>query len=1158
MEDESNIRANAFQQIQHPSHHKGFYQRTNEQSLTQESVHSQLGNSLAEQEALWTLLQQQQSQSLQNHQGYYSTPNLGWSNQGYSQFRAYPQQIASSSRGYSQYAQYPHQKQQSYASYAPQHPYYSQGLDYGYTHHHTLQHSSPHLQHYLGGGMNAHSHAHAHAHSLSSIRMNIPKNIIDPSPGFQSTMPTVASSSNTIDIINVPEERNEGSNETVPEVRYVVSESFDRTIVPSLKSSIPPGINHQEYTRDCVNAAIASRLSPYHLSESEHMLLRTHLTHLQITSYLNIRNAILRLWVRNPLLYVDQYEALGIAHEERHFNLVKVCWELLVREGYINFGCINIPKSLVAPSVGTKTIVVVGAGISGLASARQLESLFRIFSNRFNHQIPKVVLLEARGRLGGRVYSHKLTSLPTEEDFPKDKLSTVDLGAQIITGFAKGNPLSTLLVKQLGLPMHFLSVHNITLYDSNGEMVLPDTDSRAELLFNYILEIASKFKSKEASVNVKRVLEGDKNMVDAGVEPRSEGGRVISKIEDNEATIPLMEDYSEINLKDSNKLDQSSSDDYDKKSDLDLVSFLRKIGFQIKENVSLDINFDDIVSMRNPTLGHTMSKILSQYQSLIDLTDLDMKLLNWHYANLEYANGTNLSNLSLYHWDQDDGNEFKGAHAMVKGGYSTLAYALAYMPTPLEIHHKTVVSGISYNNKKAVVYCENGTVIDADKVIITVPLGVLKKSSIQFNPPLPEWKMKSIERLSFGLLNKIILVYENSFWDVNIDVFGSLSEPDELGVYDRNRGRFYIFWNCIKTSGQPVLLALMAGDSAIQMENETDNELIQEATRILQNIYPGQMIPYPKETIITRWGKDKFCYGSYSYVGPEASGKDYDIIAMPVENTLFFAGEATSRTHPATVHGAYLSGLKAAQLVLDSLIGPLEIPENELLIPMKQKSTIDSSSRTKRKAQDDYKAQLAEFKDAQLERHNKEVERVILERLGPKPSAPQRSTGNPFLVFQKSQWNYCKNIADRNKQKETGNPQAKATKNEIRATLGKTWRNLTEDEKKPFFDIVAENRLNFSNLIEEYNTIINEYNIKTEEIRAEMKARLDAIPISQEELELKRLAKEQDIQEKKIKAERRREQNLFEEDSSESFDDDYQDNLRNDPSYRAATYLKKT
>ncbi|KAG5439206.1 hypothetical protein PCANB_001505 [Pneumocystis canis] len=1143
MNNESGIRGNTYQQMQQTGHNKGFYQR--------EGMHTGLGGTLAEQEALWTLLQQQ-NQTLQNHQGFYSGTNLGWSGQGYSQFRGYPQPLGTISRGYSPYSAYDHQKT-SYAHHYPsQHPYYSQTFDYGYAQHATLQHSSPHIQHYLGGRIDT------SLHSLSSSRINIPENIVDSNTEFHNTIPVVNTSNNSSNIVNVSETKNETSTEPFSEVRYVISESVDRASLPSLKSSIPPGINYQEYTRDCVSAAIASRLSPYYLSESEHALLRTHLTHLQITSYLNIRNAILRLWIKNPLLYVDQYEALGIAHEERHFNLAKVCWEFLVREGYINFGCLNIPKPLVAPTTGTKTIIVIGAGISGLASARQLQSLFQIFSHKFNHQIPKVILLEARGRLGGRVYSHKLTSLPTEEDFPKDRFSAVDLGAQIITGFARGNPLSTLLLRQLGLPIHFLSVHNITLFDSNGEMVLSDMDSRAELLFNYILETASRFKSKETSSSTKRVLEGDKNMVDAGIEPKSEGGRIIAKIEDNEAMIPTMEDHLEVDLKDLNKSEEISPTNFEKKNDYDPISALQKMGFQIKENASLDTYLDDIISQKNPTLGFAMSKILSQYQSLTDLTDLDIKLLNWHYANLEYANGTNLSNLSLYHWDQDDGNEFKGVHAMVKGGYSTLPHALALMPTPLEIRYKTIVSGISYNDKNAIVYCEDGTMFNADKVIITVPLGVLKKSAIQFNPPLPEWKIQSIKHLSFGLLNKIILVYNTAFWDVNIDVFGSLSEPDEKGLYDKNRGRFYIFWNCIKSAGQPVLLALMAGDSAIQMEDETDNELIEEATKILKNIYSNQMIPYPKESIITRWGKDRFSYGSYSYVGPEASGKDYDILAKPIEDTLFFAGEATCRTHPATVHGAYLSGLKVAQLVLESLIGPLEIPTNEPLIPLKQKSATEISSGVKRKAQDDYKALLAEFKDAQLEKHNKEVEKVILERLGPRPSAPQRLTGNPFLVFQKSQWNYCKDIADQNKQKETGNPEARATKNEIRATLGRTWRNLSDEEKKPFFDIVATNRTNFSNLIEKYNTTIHEYNIKTEEIKAEMKAKLDAMPISQEELELKRLAKEQDIQEKKMKEDRKRERDLFEDELSDSFDDDYQDNLRNDPSYRAATYLKKT
>lgn len=76
----------------------------------------------------------------------------------------------------------------------------------------------------------------------------------------------------------------------------------------------------------------------------------------------------------------------------------------------------------------------------------------------------------------------------------------------------------------------------------------------------------------------------------------------------------------------------------------------------------------------------------------------------------------------------------------------------------------------------------NGLFVSADAVLCTLPLGVLKQSTapqaaslpntVQFTPPLPEWKVAAIQRLGFGNLNKVVLCFERTFWDSNANLFG--------------------------------------------------------------------------------------------------------------------------------------------------------------------------------------------------------------------------------------------------------------------------------------------------------------------------------------------------------------------------------------------------
>lgn len=150
-------------------------------------------------------------------------------------------------------------------------------------------------------------------------------------------------------------------------------------------------------------------------------------------------------------------------------------------------------------------------------------------------------------------------------------------------------------------------------------------------------------------------------------------------------------------------------------------------------------------------------------QSKIGFSAEEFRILNWHYANLEYANSANVHKLSLGGWDQDSGNEFEGRHAEVIGGYSQIPRALYHQPEPLDVRLNKVVKEVVYTpdpspeRGMASVLCEDGDVFDADYVVCTLPLGVLQNDSTLFSPALPAWKLSAMHRLGFGLLNKVRL-----------------------------------------------------------------------------------------------------------------------------------------------------------------------------------------------------------------------------------------------------------------------------------------------------------------------------------------------------------------------------------------------------------------
>lgn len=304
------------------------------------------------------------------------------------------------------------------------------------------------------------------------------------------------------------------------------------------------------------------------------------------------------------------------------------------------------------------------------------------------------------------------------------------------------------------------------------------------------------------------------------------------------------------------------------------------------------------------------------------------------------------------------------------------------------------------------------------------------------------------------------MVYEQAFWEPDRDMFGLLNEAEHQASinpedYARRRGRYYLFWNCIKTSGKPTLVALMAGEAAHYAEATSNDQLVKEVTDRLDKMFAPSHVPLPTEAIVTRWRRDPFACGSYSYVGPRTQAGDYDVMARP-HGPLHFAGEATCGTHPATVHGAYLSGLRAAAEVVESMIGPIQVPSPLVEKKVKVDHSASHASLTtdpKRKVeQNDADLEAAKERAMLEEKYEASIIGEILNKLGERPVKPGRAGVNPFLLYTKDYWYICKQECDEKKRAASGDAQAKASKTEIRSALGLRWRMDSEENKKPYLD----------------------------------------------------------------------------------------------------------
>jgi lysine-specific histone demethylase 1 len=573
---------------------------------------------------------------------------------------------------------------------------------------------------------------------------------------------------------------------------------------------------------------------------------------------------------------------------------------------------------------------VIGAGIAGLACCKELSRLLH------NDGIDaKVTLIEARSRIGGRLLTDRSWKSDKNKEFP------LELGASWIHGI-NDNPLAA-LAKSAGTEFVTAS-EEVKMLGEGMKEVDSEVDDRMGKLFDDLLD--------HAADDCWTLTEDTTNSLKDG---------------DAQAAVRW---YASVFCGD------DGSEKSSKRKEPPLVP-------PPPHRRSNDLSVDCEIG-----------KAIARYRirDFAKLTPSEHRMLLWNIKNVEYAIGANLNMMSTKYWDADERHAFDGDHVLIREGYSKVVDHMfedlkSLGPDRFEYFLHFPVGRIEYGRKSASVpygkdrlgrvrqlseLSDTCSVMSEDEkvtkffdfLVCAVPLGVLKESvdkakdtyyqkKITFTPSLPFTKVDAIKNVGFGLLNKVYLHFPKAFWRVP----GVFKNKDDclFGNITGVNPQHYMFFDVGRRLGSDddapaILMSLVSGKEAVALECSTDEEVVGEAMDTLRTIFsvPSIEVPDPISSKVTRWGKDRFSRGSYSYLPPGSTDQDFHLLQSPVNANgdslllegdevmrLFFAGEHTTALHPSMAHGAMLSGMRAAQEVVAAVqTKNIEDKDEDKVIPV--------------------------------------------------------------------------------------------------------------------------------------------------------------------------------------------------------------------------------
>jgi monoamine oxidase len=251
--------------------------------------------------------------------------------------------------------------------------------------------------------------------------------------------------------------------------------------------------------------------------------------------------------------------------------------------------------------------------------------------------------------------------------------------------------------------------------------------------------------------------------------------------------------------------------------------------------------------------------------------------------------------------------------ARIPDGYGALVERLreAAVNSGARIELNARVKVLRWTGGHVEAHLQDGRTFQADVAVVTLPLGVLKSGVVVFEPSLPH-KREAIERLKFGNVAKMIFVFRERWWH------DELKLPKDFGFVHSFAEAIPTWWSDTRA---PILVGWAAGPKGERILDLTGAELRQTGLETLSRIFSLSPARIENDLIgfdSCNWRSDPDIAGAYTYI--PVNGLDLPkALAAPVEETLFFAGEATATdAQMGTVSAAIESAFRVVHEILEA------------------------------------------------------------------------------------------------------------------------------------------------------------------------------------------------------------------------------------------------